>query len=51
MTVTRRGFLKLTASGMGATTLTALGFSPARTLAEVRTFKLAHTTQTRNTCP
>ncbi len=50
-TVSRRGFLKLTASGVGATTLAALGFSPARTLAEVRTFKLAHTTQTRNTCP
>jgi len=51
MKVSRRGFLKLTASGMGATSLAALGFSPARVLAEVRTFKLAQTSETRNTCP
>jgi len=31
--------------------LTALGFSPGRVLADVRTFKLARTTETRNTCP
>lgn len=51
MNVTRRGFLKLTASGIGATSLAALGFSPKKALAEVRAFKLAHTTETRNTCP
>jgi formate dehydrogenase major subunit len=51
MNVTRRGFLKLTASGIGATSLAALGFSPQRALAEVRTFKLAHASETRNTCP
>jgi formate dehydrogenase major subunit len=51
MNVTRRGFLKLTASALGATSLGALGFSSSRALAEVRTFKLAHTTETRNTCP
>jgi len=51
MTVTRRGFLKLTASGIGATSLTALGFSPKKVLADVRHFKLAHTSETRNTCP
>ncbi len=51
MNVTRRGFLKLSASGLGAGTLAALGFSPTRALAEVRTFKLAHTSETRNTCP
>ncbi len=51
MHVTRRGFLKLTASGVGATSLAAMGFSPAKALAEVRSFKLAHTTETRNTCP
>ncbi len=28
-----------------------LGFSPNEALAEARTFKLAHTTETRNTCP
>ena len=51
MKATRRAFLKLTASGLGATSLGALGFSAAPALAEVRTFKLARTTETRNTCP
>ena len=51
MNVTRRGFFKITASGIGASSLTALGFSPTMALAEVRTFKLAHTSETRNTCP
>jgi formate dehydrogenase major subunit len=51
MTVSRRQFLKLTASGVGSTSLVALGFSPDRVLADVRTFKLARTTETRNTCP
>jgi formate dehydrogenase major subunit len=51
MDVTRRGFLKLSGATIGATTLGVLGFSAGRALAEVRTFKLAHTTETRNTCP
>ena len=51
MAFTRRQFFKLSASGIGATSLTALGFSPAEVLADVRTFKLARTTETRNTCP
>jgi formate dehydrogenase major subunit len=51
MDVTRRQFVKLAAGGLGATSLAALGFSPTRALAEVRTFKLAHATETRNTCP
>jgi len=51
MDVTRRQFVRLAMGGVGATSLAALGFSPARTLAEVRTFKLAHATETRNTCP
>ena len=51
MAFSRRQFLKLSASGLGATSLAALGFSPARVLAEVRTFKLTRTTETRNTCP
>ena len=50
MDVTRRDFVKSSATAIGATTLSALGFSvPA--LAEVRQFKLARTTETRNTCP
>jgi len=51
MTVSRRGFLKLTASGLGATSVAALGFAPQRALANPRPFKLAHATETRNTCP
>jgi formate dehydrogenase major subunit len=51
MNITRRGFLKITASGIGASSITAMGFSPQQALAEVRTFKLAHTSETRNTCP
>ncbi len=51
MPVTRRQFVKIAAGGLGATSLGALGFSPARTLAEVRTFKLSQASETRNTCP
>ena len=51
MPLTRRSFVKLTAGGLAGSSLAALGFSPTRALAEVRTFKLAHTSETRNTCP
>jgi formate dehydrogenase major subunit len=51
MSFSRRQFLKLSASGVGATTLTALGFAPEPVLAAVRTFKLARTQETRNNCP
>jgi formate dehydrogenase major subunit len=51
MDMTRRSFMKLSASAIGATTLATMGFSPKKTLAEVRTFKLARTSETRNTCP
>jgi len=51
MQVNRRQFFKLGAASIGGSTLTALGFSPTAALAEVRTFKLARTTETRNTCP
>jgi formate dehydrogenase major subunit len=49
--VTRRQFFKISAAGLGASSLTVLGFSPSEALAEVRHFKLARTTETRNTCP
>jgi formate dehydrogenase major subunit len=51
MNVSRRQFLQVSAAGIGATSLAALGFAPDRVLADVRAFKLAHTNQTRNTCP
>ena len=51
MYVTRRQFFKLSAATLGGSSLAALGFSPGKALAEVRTFKLSRTTETRNTCP
>ena len=51
MNVTRRQFFKITAGGLGASSVAALGFSPGDALAEVRQFKLARSTETFNTCP
>ena len=51
MELTRRSFVRLAAGGLAGSSLAALGFSPARALAEARSFKLAHTSETRNTCP
>jgi len=51
MQVSRRTFLKVCAAGVGTSSLTLLGFAPGTALAEVRTFKLARATETRNTCP
>jgi formate dehydrogenase major subunit len=36
---------------VGSSSLAVLGFAPGEALAEVRTFKLARTTETRSTCP
>ena len=49
--VTRREFLKVTGASLAGSSLVLLGFSPTAALAEVREFKLARTTETRNTCP
>jgi len=51
MAVTRRQFVKVAAGSLAGSSLVALGFSPTRALAEVRQFKLARTSETRNTCP
>jgi len=51
MQVTRRQFFKVCAAGVGSSSLAMLGFMPTEALAEVRTFKLARATETRNTCP
>ncbi len=51
MDISRRGFFKVTATGIGASSLAAMGFSPAEAVAQVREFKLARTSETRNTCP
>jgi len=51
--VSRRLFLKSAGVGIAGTTLGALGFGEAEaaTALTVRPYKLANTTETRNTCP
>jgi len=49
--VTRRQFLKVTGATLAVSSLALVGFSPTPVLAEVRQFKLARATETRNTCP
>ncbi len=49
--MSRRQFLKVTATSLAGSSLALLGFSPTEALAEVRQYKLARTVETRNTCP
>ncbi|SFC49191.1 formate dehydrogenase (quinone-dependent) catalytic subunit [Collimonas sp. OK412] len=49
--MSRRQFLKTTGATLAGSSLALMGFSPAPALAEVRSYKLARTTETRNTCP
>ena len=49
--LTRRQFLTLSGASLAGSSLALLGFSPREALAEVREFKLARATETRNTCP
>jgi formate dehydrogenase major subunit len=51
--LSRRGFLKATGVGVAGTALGAFGFSEAEAaeIAQVRAYKLATVTETRNTCP
>lgn len=51
MDMNRRQFFRVSGAGLAASSLAALGFSPTAVLAETRQFKLARTTETRNTCP
>jgi formate dehydrogenase major subunit len=52
MDLRRRSFIKLTGAGLATSTLGAIGFGPSgeALAAAVRPFKLAATTETRNTC-
>src|ERR1700724_4262608 len=52
MDLNRRSFIKLTAAGLAASSVGALGFASAgdALAASVRPFKLTHATETRNTC-
>jgi len=49
--LSRRDFLKVSGATLAASSLVVLGFTPETALAEVRQFKLARATETRNTCP
>jgi formate dehydrogenase major subunit len=48
--MTRRQFLKVSSTTLAGSSLALMGFAPAPALAEVRQYKLARTTETRNTC-
>lgn len=50
-TMNRRQFLKFTGASLAGSSLALIGFAPDVALAEVRAYKLARTTETRNTCP
>ena len=50
MDMTRRQFFRVSAAGLAASSLVALGFSPTAALAETRQYKLAAATETRNNC-
>lgn len=49
--MSRRQFLRVTGATIAGSSIAALGFMPATAMAEVRQYKLARTTETRNTCP
>ena len=51
MQLSRRQFFKICGAGMSGSSIALMGFSPAPALAEVRSFKLARATETRNMCP
>ncbi len=47
----RRQFFKVSAAMLSGSSMVALGLAPQAALAEVRQYKLARMTETRNTCP
>lgn len=47
----RRQFFRICATGLGTSTAVGLGVAPGLAVAEARAFKLARTTESRNTCP
>jgi formate dehydrogenase major subunit len=49
--MSRRQFLKVSGATIAGSSLAVLGFAPATAMAEVRQYKLARTTETRQTCP
>ena len=51
VSMNRRQFLKVTGTSLAGSSMALLGAMPATAMAEVRQFKLARMTETRNTCP
>ena len=51
MQVNRRQFFKICAGGVAGSSLAAMGVAPATAFADVRAYKIARATETRNTCP
>jgi formate dehydrogenase major subunit len=49
--MSRHQFFRICATGVGASSAVGLGLVPGTAFADVRAFKLARTTETRNTCP
>ena len=49
--MSRRQFLKVTGATIAGSSIALLGLTPGTALAEVRQYKLARSTETRNTCP
>lgn len=47
----RRQFLKVTGTSLTGSSMALLGMSPGTAIAEVRQYKLARMTETRNICP
>ena len=47
----RRQFFKVTGTTLAGSSLALLGVAPGTAMAEVRQYKLARMTETRNTCP
>ena len=51
MKVSRRQFFRICSAGIGASGLSAMGYSTAFAAEQARDFKPARTTETHNTCP
>jgi formate dehydrogenase major subunit len=51
MHMNRRQFFKIGSASLVGSSIAVLGFSPTAAMAEVREFKLARATETRNNCP
>ncbi len=51
LNMSRRQFFKVTGASLAGSSLTLMGAAPAPALAAVRQYKLARSTETRNTCP